>query len=309
MAPATTLPWPLSALPASTHPYLFLARLDNPAGTLLLWLPCAWSVALAARQLDLPPRTALAYTLYFVLGSLISHSAGCTVNDMADRDLDRLVERTKSRPLASGAVSMGQASAFLFLQVTVWLAYLSLLNPYSVLLGAAAIPLVILYPFMKRHTYWPQAVLGIAFNWGTMVGYSALSAPPAWHVVAPLYAAGWCWTIIYDTIYAHQDKADDLTAGIKSTALLFAHRTVPILALFSTAMLACLACAGWAAALGPAYYALAVLGSAALLFRTLRVTDWDDRESCWRGFNANVQVGLLVTAGVWADYAANRLWP
>ncbi|KZO94298.1 4-hydroxybenzoate polyprenyl transferase [Calocera viscosa TUFC12733] len=301
------LKWPLSTLPRTTHPYLFLARLDNPAGTLLLWLPCAWSVAIAARKLDAPPSTALYYTLYFVVGSLISHSMGCTVNDMVDRDLDRLVERTKSRPLASGAISMSQAFAFLLLEVAIWLAWLAQFNRYTVLLGAACIPLVIIYPFMKRHTYWPQAVLGIAFNWGAMAGYSAISAPPAWAVAGPLYAAGWCWTIIYDTIYAHQDKADDLHAGIKSTALLFAHRTVPILAAFSTGMLVCLAYVGWAAGLGLAYYALAVVGSALLLGRTLLVTDWDDRESCWRGFNANVQVGLLVTAGVWADYALDKL--
>ncbi|EJT99701.1 4-hydroxybenzoate polyprenyl transferase [Dacryopinax primogenitus] len=303
--PQPQLNWPLRQLLEQVQPYLFLARVDNPAGTLLLWLPFTWSVPLAANHLQLSPAFAGSYTLYFGLGSLISHCMGCTVNDIADRELDRLVERTKHRPLPSGTISLPQALLFLLLETASWFLWLSQLNTPSFLLGTAYLPLVVIYPYMKRLTYWPQAFLGVVFNWGALLGYTALADPAsawAWDVLLPLYGAGCCWTIVYDTIYAHQDKTDDRSAGIKSTALLFEERTVPALAGFTTLMLACLTAAGHAAGLGPAYYALSVVGGGVWMFRTLWVTEWDNRESCRRGFEANVFVGLLVTAGVWADY-------
>ncbi|KZT55873.1 4-hydroxybenzoate polyprenyl transferase [Calocera cornea HHB12733] len=306
--PTPSLKWPLSALPARTHPYLLLTRLDKPTGTLLLLLPCTWSIALAAHTLALPPATPLAYTLLFAIGAFVMRGAGCTVNDMWDRRLDRLVDRTRLRPLAANQLSLFSATSFLGLQLLLGLGVLTQLNLPSILLGAASLPLVALYPLMKRVTYWPQAVLGLTFNWGALLGYCALAGTLDWAVVGPLYAAGWCWTIVYDTIYAHQDKADDLSAGIRSTALLFGARTLPVLAGFSTAMLACLAAAGHAAGLGPAYYALSLGGPALLLARILRTTDWESRQSCWTSFAANTWVGALVAAGIWADYLWEGRW-
>ncbi|KZO94297.1 UbiA prenyltransferase [Calocera viscosa TUFC12733] len=227
---------------------------------------------------------------------------------MWDRRLDRLVDRTRTRPLASGLLTLPQATIFLGTQLLLGLAILTQLNTYSILLGAASLPLVALYPAMKRLTYWPQAVLGLTFNWGALLGYSALAAPPAWSVVLPLYAAGWCWTMVYDTIYAHQDKADDLSAGIKSTALLFGNQTLPILTMFSGGMLACLTVAGWTAGMGPAYYALSVGGGGLLLGKILRGTEWESRESCWRGFAQNIWVGTLIAVGIWTGYLWERPW-
>ncbi|KAK9704260.1 MIR domain [Popillia japonica] len=221
--------------PSAIKPYLKLARYDKPIGTWLLYWPCAWSIAVAANPGFLPDPTMLAL---FGTGALIMRGAGCTINDMWDRDLDGKVSRTKDRPLVSGDINMTRAWMFLFAQLSCGLAVLLQLNWYSIFLGASSLGLVISYPLMKRYTHWPQMVLGFTFNWGALLGYSAVQGQINWPVCLPLYLAGvcnWpvclplylagvCWTILYDTIYAHQDKKDDIILGIKSTALIYAHQ-------------------------------------------------------------------------------------
>lgn len=217
----------------SIQPYLALSRIDKPIGTWLLYWPCAWSIVLASHTLGLSYTTPLFYTLLFGVGAVVMRGAGCTINDMWDVKMDRMVERTKSRPLAAGDITQFQALCFLGVQLSAGLAVLVNLNLYSILLGASSLGVVVLYPLMKRVTYWPQLVLGFAFNWGAMLGWSAVAGAVDWAVVLPLYTGSILWTLVYDTIYAHQDKTDDVHAGVKSTALLFGDKTKPMLSAFS----------------------------------------------------------------------------
>lgn len=170
--------------------------------------------------------------------------AGCTINDLWDRDIDAKVERTKNRPLASGEITQMDAIVFLSAQLSLGLLVLVQMNWASILLGASSLSLVITYPLMKRITYWPQLVLGMAFNWGALLGWCATQGSVNWAACLPLYAAGICWTIVYDTIYAHQDKLDDLQIGVKSTALRFGDNTKLWLSGFTAAMLSGLTLAG-----------------------------------------------------------------
>lgn len=209
-----TARWP-EKFPSAVRPFLYLARLDRPVGAWLLLLPCWWGLALAGAGW----RQAWLYAL-FAAGAFLMRGAGCVINDVLDRDIDGKVARTAGRPLASGRVSVRAALAFCALLMLGGLAVLLQMNILAVVLGFASIPVVMLYPLMKRMTFWPQAVLGLAFNWGVPMGYAAaagrLGLPVLW-----LYGAGICWTLAYDTIYAWQDRADDASLGLKSTALRF----------------------------------------------------------------------------------------
>ncbi|KAK7695527.1 Para-hydroxybenzoate--polyprenyltransferase, mitochondrial precursor (PHB:polyprenyltransferase) [Cerrena zonata] len=191
---------------------------------------------MASFALDTPISIPLTYLGLFGVGALIMRGAGCTINDMWDKNLDKAVARTKDRPLARGDITPTQAFGFLGVQLTGGLAVLTQLNWYSILLGASSLSVVTIYPFMKRITYWPQAVLGLAFNWGALLGWSAVAGAVNWSVCLPLYAGGICWTLVYDSIYAHQDKTDDVTVGIRSTALLFGQNTFPILSALSASL-------------------------------------------------------------------------
>ncbi|KAG8906026.1 Para-hydroxybenzoate--polyprenyltransferase, mitochondrial precursor (PHB:polyprenyltransferase) [Tulasnella sp. 403] len=192
---------------------------------------------MASYATQVPPSVPLTYLGLFGTGAFLMRSAGCTINDMWDRNLDKAVERTKNRPLARGDLTFNQSLGFLSVQLTAALAVLLQLNWYSIALGASSLSVVTVYPFMKRVTYWPQFVLGLAFNWGAMLGWSAVAGAVDWAVCAPLYAGSICWTLVYDTVYAHQDKTDDVKVGIRSTALLFGERTLPVLSAFSASSL------------------------------------------------------------------------
>ncbi|THH05014.1 hypothetical protein EW145_g5109 [Phellinidium pouzarii] len=246
-------------------------------------------------------RTSLAYTVLFGTGALVMRGAGCTINDMWDRKLDKAVERTKERPLASGAITPTQAFGFLGVQLTAGLGVLLQLNWYSILLGASSLSVVAIYPFMKRVTYWPQAVLGLAFNWGALLGWSAVAGSVNWSVALPLYAGGICWTLVYDSIYAHQDKTDDVTVGIRSTALLFGDHSRTILSALSASSLSLITYAGYLNAQGPLFYAGAGLAGAQLA-RVLLRTDFDSRPSCWKGFVGCGWAGFWVWMGSLADF-------
>ncbi|XP_067846143.1 4-hydroxybenzoate polyprenyltransferase, mitochondrial isoform X2 [Heptranchias perlo] len=224
----------VGAAPLAVQPYLKLMRLDKPIGTWLLYLPCTWSIGLAAEPGCLPDLSMLAL---FGTGAILMRGAGCTINDMWDKDIDSKVARTGNRPIAAGEISRFQALVFLGGQLSLALSVLLCLNYYSIALGAASLGLVVTYPLMKRLTYWPQLILGLTFNWGALLGWSAVKGSCDWSICLPLYISGIMWTLIYDTIYAHQDKTDDVLVGVKSTALRFQEQTKQWLLGFSTVML------------------------------------------------------------------------
>ena len=214
-------------LPPSLLPYYYLARVDKPIGTLLLLYPCLWSVSLATPG-TLPP---LGLVALYAAGSFIMRGAGCTINDMWDKEFDKKVERTKDRPLARGDLTMRQATGFLGLQLTAGLGVLLSVPhlEYCFILGCASLPLVVLYPTAKRWTDYPQVLLGMTFNWGALMGWSSIQGSLALPVL-PLYVSCLSWTLVYDTLYAHQDASDDAALGLKSTALTFGvSHTKPVL--------------------------------------------------------------------------------
>ncbi len=281
------LTWIDKWAPIGLRPYLHLARIDRPIGSWLLLLPCWWSVALASEGWPDPWLVAL-----FAIGALIMRGAGCTLNDIADRNFDGLVARTATRPIPSGAVNIPQAFAFLGLQLLLGLAVLMQFNFFAVMVGAGSLLVVAIYPFMKRITYWPQAVLGLAFNWGALLGWAAVRGDLA----APagiLYMAGILWTLGYDTIYAHQDREDDILIGIKSTALRLGENTAKWLVGFYCGTIALIALSGYLVGLGWAFYV--VLGIAAMHLAWQAATlDIDDAKGCLARFKSNRHYGLIV---------------
>src|SRR4051812_40132975 len=290
--------WVDTRAPLWLRPYLRLSRLDRPIGSWLLLIPCWWSAALAAGVAHEVSRLPLMLLLFFV-GAFAMRGAGCTWNDITDRDLDRKVERTRSRPIPAGQVSLTQAAAFLVLQALIGLVVLLQFNRFAILCGIASLLIVAVYPFMKRITYWPQIVLGLAFSWGALMGFAVMFGRIDATAVM-LYTGSIAWVIGYDTIYAHQDAEDDALIGIKSTALLFGARTHRALAiLYGLAVVligAALLSAGSHIA---AWIGLAVF--AAHLGWQIRRLDISDTALCLRVFKSNREAGLLLFAGFAAD--------
>jgi 4-hydroxybenzoate polyprenyltransferase len=294
--------WVDNRAPAWARPYLRLARLDRPIGSWLLLLPCWWSAGLAAVAAH--EAVNVWHLLLFFIGAFAMRGAGCTWNDIVDRNLDAMVERTRSRPIPSGQVSIRAAAAFLILQALVGLAVLLQFNRFTVLVGLASLVVVAIYPFMKRITYWPQIVLGLAFSWGALMGWPATFGRLDWPAYL-LYAGAIAWVIGYDTIYAHQDREDDALIGIKSTALLFGPRTKPMLAVFYTLAIVLLGAAGSSAGAG-AIFALGLLGFAAHLAWQVWRLDVDNPELCLRVFKSNRDAGLILFAALVLDAAVHR---
>lgn len=278
----------VARLPQAARPFALLARLDRPIGVWLLFLPGLWSILLA--RLDSAPTLRL--LALFALGAVVMRGAGCVVNDMWDRDMDRRVTRTAARPLASGALRMRQAAIFLAALLAIGLAILLQLDPLAQILGVASLLLVTLYPLAKRVTWWPQAVLGLTFSWAAPMGYAAATGRLA-AAAAALYAAAFCWILGYDTVYAHQDREDDALVGVRSTARLFATRTKPFLAACYAATLALLALAGALAGLSPLFYAALLLPAAMLAWQAATI-DVDDPAGCLARFKLNRETGLLI---------------
>ena len=292
--------WVDTRAPAWSRPYLRLSRFDRPIGSWLLLLPCWWSAALAAGVVGHLSSLPLALTL-FLVGAFVMRGAGCTWNDITDRDLDARVERTRSRPIPAGQVSVPQAAAFLAVQALIGLAVLLQFNRFAVVTGIASLIIVAVYPFMKRITFWPQIVLGLAFSWGALMGFAVIvgriDTPALW-----LYAGSIAWVIGYDTIYAHQDAEDDALIGIKSTALLFGARTRPALAVFYGAAVVLIGMALVSAGANwPAWVGLAVF-AAHLVWQIVRL-DISNPALCLRIFKSNRDAGLLLFAGLLADAA------
>ena len=276
------------------RPYLKLMRLDRPIGTYLVLLPGLWGLALASPMGSLPD---LWLSALFVSGAFIMRGAGCTVNDMWDRRFDSQVARTAARPLANNRLSMLAAWTFLGAQLSAGLAILLQLNWPTIELGVLCVPLVMLYPAMKRFTHLPQVALGAAMNYGILMGSSAVLGGVAWGSALPLYAGAACWTVVYDTIYAHQDRKDDAKLGLKSTALLFGASTVPILSAVSVAAGALWTVSGLAAGLAAPYYA-AVAASTAHMLWQVTTADYEDRTSLTRRFVSNQWIGFVMLLGI-----------
>lgn len=277
-------------LPRSWKPYARLARADRPIGAWLLFWPCAWGVALAG---GLPQETYL--VLLFLIGSFAMRSAGCVYNDIVDRDLDASVERTRDRPLASGTVSLKAAWALLVGLSLIGLVVLLQLGGFAQVVALGSLLLVAGYPFMKRITWWPQAWLGLTFNWGALVGFAAISGslPPA---ALALYAAGLFWTLGYDTIYALQDIEDDALAGIKSSARRLGSNVRTGVAIFYAVTVLLLAAALWLAAPERPLVLAALLPAALHLVWQVRALRSVDTLGALRLFRSNTLTGALVFA-------------
>ncbi|KAG4922281.1 hypothetical protein AAZX31_18G197600 [Glycine max] len=288
--------WVELYLPRKVQPYARLARLDKPIGTWLLLWPCMWSITLATTPGHLPDFKMLAL---FGCGALLLRGAGCTINDLLDRDIDTMVERTKLRPVASGLLTPFQGLCFLGFQLLLGLGILLQLNNYSRVLGASSLLLVFSYPLMKRFTFWPQAFLGLTFNWGALLGWAAIKGSLDPSIVLPLYASGVFWTLVYDTIYAHQDKEDDLKVGVKSTALRFGDSTKEWITGFGIACLGGLAVSGFNAEIGWPYYASLAVASGHLGWQIWTV-DLSSRADCNRKFVSNKWFGAIIFGGILA---------
>jgi 4-hydroxybenzoate polyprenyltransferase len=290
--------WVDTRAPSWSRPYLRLARFDRPIGSWLLLMPCWWSAALAAGVARDIGQLPLTIVLFFV-GAFVMRGAGCTWNDITDRDLDALVERTRSRPIPAGQVSVPQAVTFLVVQALIGLAVLLQFNRFAVMTGIASLVIVAIYPFMKRITWWPQIVLGLAFSWGALMGFAVLlgriDAAALW-----LYAGSISWVIGYDTIYAHQDTEDDALIGIKSTALLFGARTRPALVAFYALALVLIAIALALTHAGALAWIGLAMFAAHLVWQIARL-DISDTALCLRVFKSNRDAGLLLFAGLLVD--------
>ncbi|MBR0656309.1 4-hydroxybenzoate octaprenyltransferase [Plastoroseomonas arctica] len=278
----------VARLPGAWRPYVLLMRLDRPIGVWLLVLPAFWAFALAAPRVSEGVRLAL----LFGVGAVLMRGAGCVVNDLFDRDIDKLVERTRERPLASGAVSVRQALVFLVILLVVSFGILVQLNWAAIWLGVCSLVPVALYPLAKRVTSWPQAMLGLTFGWGAPMGYAA-AVGGVDGVAALLYAAVILWILGYDTIYAHQDREDDAMVGIGSTALRFGERTRPFLAVCYGLVIVLLAAVGWFAGLSVWYFFALCVPGLMLASQVVRLNIHDPAR-CLALFKSNRDVGLAV---------------
>ncbi|MEM0906359.1 MAG: 4-hydroxybenzoate octaprenyltransferase [Pseudomonadota bacterium] len=289
--------WVDTHLPAAAKPYARLARWDRPIGWWLLMWPCWWSTALAATSLGTPPNP-ISLAL-FTLGAILMRGAGCTYNDILDKDFDAAVERTKSRPIPSGQVSTEAALLFMMAQAFLALIVVLQFNTFTVLTAFGSLIIVALYPLAKRVTDWPQVVLGFAFSWGALVGWASVIGSLS---LAPilLYAAAVAWTVGYDTIYAHQDQRDDAIVGVRSTARLFGRRSKAAISLAYGLTVVLVAAALAAMGAGVASYLGLAAFAAHLVFQITRVAT-EDPASCLNAFRSNRWAGALLFIGLAAD--------
>lgn len=302
VADAVDRNWVDRVAPPATRPYLRLSRADRPAGTWLLLLPCWWGLALAVAASGGWTPLTLWYAIAAALGSFLMRGAGCTWNDLSDRDFDAAVARTRSRPLPSGQVTARQAFIWMGVQMALAFAILLTFSLPAIAMGIAALIPVAIYPFAKRFTWWPQVFLGLAFNWGALLFWVAVRGTLEWPAVA-LYLAGIAWTLFYDTIYAHQDKEDDVLIGVKSTARLFADRTPRWLMLFLVlAVLLGLYAVITALIDGSVLTLVLALGGVwgfgMHLWWQMRHLDIDDVQTCLWLFRSNRDAGLILAVAL-----------
>jgi 4-hydroxybenzoate polyprenyltransferase len=294
IADAVKASW-VDHLPAALIPYAQLTRLDRPIGWWLLLLPCWWGLVLAqiAAGGGWPD---LWKAFLFLIGAIVMRGAGCTLNDIIDRDIDDKVERTRLRPLPAGLISLRSAFLFLGGQLLVGLAILLQFNRLTIITAIASLAIVAIYPFMKRITYWPQVVLGLAFNWGALLGWTSVHNGFS---LAPilLYVGGISWTLAYDTIYAHQDKDDDALIGVKSTALRFGDATIYWLVFFFTLALVLIDASLWLVS-APLPAHVGVAGAAMHGAWQISRFDGHNAQMCLKLFRANRLFGVIILIGI-----------
>jgi 4-hydroxybenzoate polyprenyltransferase len=300
VADATPNNWVDRLAPAAVRPYLRLARMDRLIGAWLLLFPCWWAVSLAAVA-DQRPYPNVWFLALFMIGAFVMRGSGCAYNDYVDRDIDAKVARTASRPIPSGQVTPNQA--LIFAVALAWVGFFVLIqfNWTTILLGIASLAVVAIYPFMKRVTYWPQVVLGLAFNWGALVGWTAVKGSLGLPAVL-LYLGSVAWTIGYDTIYAHQDKDDDLTLGLKSTALRFGEHTHTWVGGFYSAAVVLWLAAGFLAGAHLIFFTAVVLVSLQLCWQVTTL-DTSNANNCRRRFRSNRDVGIALFLGLVIEMA------
>ncbi|KZT07212.1 UbiA prenyltransferase [Laetiporus sulphureus 93-53] len=292
------------SVPPLWHSYLKLARMHTwPAGTLLFFLPCTWALTMSAYTSGLPPKHLFIQGLGCLLMCTVRHSAACIWNDICDRDFDRKIERTKTRPIASGIISVSSALLFLAVNCIIYLAMLAQAGREAMNFGIIGLfTFEMIYPISKRFTNWPQAWLGVDCAWGVPIAWAINHETMNWEIVFILMVGITCWAIHFDTVYACQDRQEDAQVGVRSCALLFGNYVRPILALFSTAFIASLAYAAYLNRQGPLYYIIAVLGSALhLVWQFASSDDWE--KDGGRIFKSNGDLGYIVLAGMLCDYA------
>lgn len=288
------------SLPPAVIPYAELMRLDKPVGTWLLYTPGTWSITMAAYASGAPLSQTAIMLATFGIGSLVMRGAGCTINDILDRDLDNKVGRTITRPMARGAVSLPQAITFLGAQCFTGLGILCSLPADCFWLGAASIPFIFTYPLFKRFTYYPQVSLSFVFSWAALLGFPAMGV---WNLPAmmTLHASAFLWCMTYDTIYAHQDKKFDILAGIKSTALKWGDKSKAIMYGMSAGQVGLLTASGVFGGMGGFFFA-GVGVAAYRIFSMVRKVDLDDPADCWKWFQSNINTGHVIFFGALMDY-------
>ncbi len=304
IADATPANWVDRYAPAALRPYGQLARLDRPIGAMLLLWPCWWAAALVANETGAAIPDPWHLFLFFI-GAFAMRGAGCTYNDLVDRDLDAQVERTRLRPIASGRISVTRAIMFMAAQGLVGLIVLLQFNRFSIILGLCSLIVIAIYPFMKRITHWPQSVLGLAFSWGALMGWSATFARLDWPA-AILFLGTFFWIMAYDTVYALQDREDDSLIGIGSTALLFGDTVKGWIGGFFALSLVLLAIAGWLGGAGLLYLAT-LAGGAAYMGVNFTSMAIDTPAECLREFKRNNHFGWIVFGGFVADALLERV--
>ncbi|MBX4336145.1 4-hydroxybenzoate octaprenyltransferase [Bartonella raoultii] len=300
---ASSKQWVYNFLPCSLWFYAQLARWDRPIGWQLLMWPCFWSTTMAFISFEMHQFSLLSmllhwfwYLFLFFIGSIAMRGAGCTWNDIIDHKIDSQVERTRSRPLPTGHVSRFQAKVFILAQCLVGLGVLTQFNRFSFFLGISSLVAVAIYPFMKRITYWPQFFLGIAFNWGALMGWAAVYGNLSWAPIL-LYVGSILWTIGYDTIYAHQDKEDDATVGVRSTALLFGKETKRALVFLYGGFIIFVSFAFYLAQV-PILSFLGLFVASIHMFIQIKIIDIDDSTQCLKLFKSNSFIGFVTFAGL-----------
>lgn len=301
--PAQAPTW-VDRLPSSIRPYFYLTRIDNPAGTLLLFYPCAWSVTMACYAVRAPVATAWNYLGFFLIASQVFHAAGCVIDDMWDKNIDAATARTRRRPLAAGDISRFQAFLSLVPQMALGIWMFMQLNEFSTNFGLSSLILVVVYPAMKRVITYPQIVLAICFNWGALLGASSIAGTIDWRVFFPLYIGAGCWTFEYDTLCALTDKDDDIKNGINSATIIFGDWVRHILFGFSFVACSLVTYAGILNEHGPLFFIGVGLGALHLV-RLLSTIDIKHMESLEASLLNNAWFGFWIWAGAMADYVVS----
>ncbi|KAL1679287.1 UbiA prenyltransferase family-domain-containing protein [Schizophyllum commune] len=299
------LKFPLGLVPQRVRPYLELIRFEKPTGTILMFWPFAWGLTMAARAAGLPLQEYFPRLLQCLLGAWLVRGSACTVNDIFDRDMDAGVERTRGRPLPSGRISVRAATIYLLVQYALGLAFFYATLDGLAYVSCSYIQSFMIYPLLKRVSDWPQAWLGFAMNFGFVTAWISTTGSIDCAVLAAAMTGFWSWTMLYDTIYACQDKADDVKVGVRSTALLFGSWIRPLLVALGLLFVTMLALSGYLSGQGIAYYAISVGGTAAHLLWQYFTVNLDDPASCGENFKRNGHLGWIIWGGLFVDYATS----